>query len=40
MNYLTEGLLAMHLIKARKGVPGLVRLREKLSEGNIIQWED
>lgn len=40
MHYPTEGLLAMHLIKSRKGVPGLVRLREKLSEGNIIQWED
>lgn len=40
MNYPTEGLLAMHLIKSRKGVPGLVRLREKLSEGAIIQWDD
>jgi replicative DNA helicase len=39
-NYLTDGLLAMHLIKSRKGVPGLVRLREKLSEGRIIQWDD
>jgi replicative DNA helicase len=40
MNYMTNGLIAMHLIKSRKGVPGLVRLREKLSEGQIIQWED
>lgn len=40
MNYPTEGLIAFHLIKSRKGVPGLIRLREKLAEGNIIQWED
>lgn len=40
MHYPTEGLIAMHLIKSRKGVPGLVRLKEKLSEGKIIQWED
>jgi replicative DNA helicase len=39
-NYETQGLIAMHLIKSRKGVPGLIRLREKLAEGNIIQWED
>jgi replicative DNA helicase len=38
--YLTNGLIAMHLIKSRKGVPGLVRLREKLSEGQILQWDE
>jgi replicative DNA helicase len=38
--YPTEDLIAWHLIKARKGVTGLIRLRNKLGEGNIIQWED
>jgi len=37
--YPTEGLIAWHLIKARKGVPGLIRLKNKLSEGNITEWE-
>ena len=40
MNYETGGLIAFHLIKSRKGVPGLIRLREKLSEGNIEEWKD
>lgn len=40
LGYLTNGLIAMHLIKSRKGVPGLVRLREKLAEGQILEWMD
>lgn len=39
-NFDTTGLIAMHLIKARKGVPGLVRLKEQFGQGNIVQWED
>lgn len=39
-NYPTQGLIAMHLLKSRKGVPGIVRLKEQLSQGNIIQWEE
>lgn len=39
-NYSTQNLIAMHLIKSRKGVPGLVRLKERLNEGQIVQWED
>lgn len=39
-NYSTHGLLAMHLLKSRKGVPGLVRLRENLAQGEIIEWQD
>lgn len=38
--YDTQDLIAWHLIKARKGTPGLIRLRNKLSEGTIIEWED
>jgi replicative DNA helicase len=38
--YPTQDLIAWHLIKARKGVTGLIRLFNKLGEGNITQWED
>lgn len=36
--YPTEGLIAWHLIKARKGVPGLIRLKDELGQGNIAEW--
>lgn len=35
--YDTNSLIALHLIKARKGVTGLIRLKEDLSHGNITQ---
>jgi hypothetical protein len=37
-NYPTTDLLACHVVKARKGIPGLVRLRAQLSKGTIIDW--
>lgn len=39
MGYPTQDLIMWHLLKARKGVPGIIRLKSKLNEGNIIQWE-
>lgn len=34
----TEDLIAWHLIKARKGTPKFIRLKQDLNHGNIIQW--
>lgn len=36
--YETKGLIAWHLIKARKGNVGLIRLKDKLSEGTLEEW--
>lgn len=36
----TEKLIAWHLIKARKGVPGLIRLKDELEKGNIAEWTE
>jgi hypothetical protein len=38
--YPTENLIAWHLIKARKGVPGLIRLKNELQVGNITEWTE
>jgi replicative DNA helicase len=38
--YPTNGLIAWHLIKARKGHPGIIRLKNELGEGNITEWKD
>jgi replicative DNA helicase len=38
--YPTEKLIAWHLIKARKGTPGLIRLKDELYKGNIAEWTE
>jgi replicative DNA helicase len=38
--FITENLVAMHLLKARKGNVGIVRLKENLAKGIITDWED
>lgn len=38
--YRTDNLIAWHLIKARQGVPGIIRLKNELGEGNITEWKD
>jgi len=37
-NHPTTDLVAWHLIKARKGTPKYIRLRQQLNQGNIIEW--
>ena len=39
-SYSTASLIAFHIIKFRKGKPGLTRLREELDTGNIAVWND
>lgn len=36
----TKGLLALHILKMRNGVPGVLRLKQDLSKGIIQQWQD
>lgn len=36
----TKGLLALHILKMRNGVPGVLRLKHDLSRGIIQQWQD
>jgi replicative DNA helicase len=36
--YATQGLLAFHLIKARKGIVGLLRLKAGFAKGTITEW--
>jgi replicative DNA helicase len=36
----TKGLLALHLLKMRNGVPGVIRLKQDFSKGLIFQWQD
>jgi hypothetical protein len=39
IGYPAKDLIMWHLLKARKGKPGLIRLKNKLNIGDIIQWE-
>lgn len=39
-NYPTQDLIAWHLIKARKGTPKFMRLKQQLSNGKIIEWNE
>lgn len=38
--YPTQDLIALHLIKVRKGVPYMIRMKNKLGEGTLEQWSD
>lgn len=38
--YPTKNLLALHILKMRNGVPGVLRLQHDLSRGLIQQWQD
>jgi len=36
----TKDLIAWHLIKARKGTPKYIRLRQELNRGTITEWNE
>jgi replicative DNA helicase len=38
--YRTEDLIAVHLLKMRKGKPGLIRLRSDFENGTFTDWAD
>ena len=38
--YTTENLIAVHLLKMRKGQPGLIRLQADFANGTFMDWTD
>jgi len=38
LGWYTDGLLACHWLKIREGVPGIIRMRERLNFGTLEQW--